>query len=160
VDVPLSISSYPTQSLVFDGKYKQFKNDKATDPVYITPAEFISTSVTCSLNVCNQDFWTNAKNPTIVDSTDANIAAANVSEYFVAYGTQLYNKIQYDSDSTYGNIMVNSISATSGNNIYKAGYDGSASYSLVMFLNSTSKDVLPIWSAYAHELIFREFLSG
>lgn len=54
--------------------------------------------------------------------------------------------------------MVNTISASTAAGIYYTkGYKGGAYYSLMLYLNSTSKDVTAIWGAYAHELILRQF---
>jgi hypothetical protein len=60
-----------------------------------------------------------------------------------------YKKLEEMGSTSYGNIFINEISGKT-NYQYKNGYTkGDATYSLVLFLNSTSNHVTGIWAAYA-----------
>lgn len=57
--------------------------------------------------------------------------------------------------------MFNQVMATKKEDlVYHQGYDSAnaPTYSLLLYLNYTSEYVSVIWTAYAHELILRQFL--
>jgi len=59
VSIDLNVDQFPNQALLIDGDlYKKFPTPN--NAAYTTPSTFLSNSITCSLNVCHADFWTNA----------------------------------------------------------------------------------------------------
>ena len=68
----------------------------------------------CTQAACNASFWYDASNPQTLSFTAAQteLPKTNTSEFYIAYNTMLKNKVDGSEHGTYGNILVNSISAS------------------------------------------------
>lgn len=93
---------------------------------------------------------------------DIDHITTNTTDYFLSFDNKTMEAVGTRDRWTYGSILVNYVGTnTAGTNAwrYRDGYEpGSAEFSLMLFLNSTSGDVASLWGAYAQELMLREFL--
>ena len=145
--------TYPSQPLIYNTNYRQY----ASGVKYLSPQDFIDQSVNCQQKACEKDFWTK-KIPMKMTGPNITVAEPDISKQFKQFDSMAYKKLEEMGTPSYGNIFINEISGKT-NYQYQNGYTkGDATYSLVLFLNSTSAHVTGAWAAYAQEIILRQFL--